>query len=232
MSPVVTVVCVDGPVGSGKGALSHRLSVALGFGLLDSGALYRLSALAARRRGISLGDETALADVARNLNVSFKISANDPPVQALLDGCNVDRELRTEQCASDASRLAAYPCVREALLDQQRGFRQSPGLVADGRDMGTVVFPDAQLKIFLTASPEIRAERRHKQLIAKGINANLRALLKEIEVRDERDRSRSTAPLKPARDAVVIDTGGVSLQSVFAQAMALAADKGIQAVSP
>ncbi len=229
MNPPVTVVCVDGPVGSGKGALSHRLSTALGFGLLDSGALYRLSALAARRQGLCLEDETAVAAVAVNLNVGFRIAGGDPPVQVLLDGCTVDRELRTEQCAADASRLAAYPRVREALLDKQRDFRQSPGLVADGRDMGTVVFPDAQLKIFLTADPEIRAERRYKQLIAKGINANLRALLKEIKVRDERDCSRSTAPLKPAEDAVVIDTSGVPLQSVFKQVMALAADKGIQA---
>ena len=231
MNPAAPVICVDGPVGSGKGALSHRLSMALGFGLLDSGALYRLSALAARRQGVCLVDEPALARLARELNVSFTISDQDPPVQALLDGRSVGSALRTEQCAGDASKLAAYPLVREALLDQQRSFRQSPGLVADGRDMGTVVFPDAQLKIFLIASAEIRAERRYKQLIAKGINANLRALLKEIEVRDERDRSRSAAPLKPAGDAIVIDTSGVPLHSVFAQAMALAADKGIKADS-
>lgn len=231
MEQSLPVICVDGPSGSGKGSLCHRLSSILGFHLLDSGALYRLTALAARRQGISLADQAAVAAVARNLDVGFEVRDADPPVQARLEGNSVDRQLRSEQCASDASTLATYPAVREALLDKQRSFRQSPGLVADGRDMGTVVFPDAQLKIFLTASPEERADRRHKQLIAKGINANLRALLKEIKVRDERDRSRSTAPLKPAVDAILIDTSGVSLDSVCEQVLALVAGKGITAES-
>jgi len=231
MEQSLPVICVDGPSGSGKGSLCHRLSSILGFHLLDSGALYRLTALAARRQGISLADQAAVAAVARNLDVGFEVRDADPPVQARLEGSSVDRQLRSEQCASDASTLATYPAVREALLDKQRSFRQSPGLVADGRDMGTVVFPDAQLKIFLTASPEERADRRHKQLIAKGINANLRALLKEIKVRDERDRSRSTAPLKPAVDAILIDTSGVSLDSVCEQVLALVAGKGITAES-
>ncbi len=231
MSLSIPVICVDGPSGAGKGSLSQRLSSAFGFHLLDSGALYRLTALAAQQHNVALDDESALADLARNLDVSFIIADSDPPVQAVLDGVNVDSELRTQQCAGDASTLAVFPAVREALLEQQRGFRQSPGLVADGRDMGTVVFPDAELKIFLTASAQERAERRHKQLIAKGISANLRALLKEIEVRDERDSSRSTAPLKPADDAIHIDTSGVSLQSVFEQVMSLTASKGIKAIS-
>ncbi len=231
MKQNMPVICVDGPSGSGKGTLSYRLSRALGFHLLDSGALYRLSALAASRHGIAITDQSALAALAAELDVSFKITAGDPPVQAMLEGVNVDIALRTEQCASDASILAAYPQVRSALLAKQRQFRQSPGLVADGRDMGTVVFPHAELKIFLKASPEIRAKRRHNQLIGKGINANLRALLKEIEVRDMRDSKRSTSPLKPAPDAVVIDSSGMPLQAVFEQAMALAVGKGIQAAS-
>lgn len=231
MKPPATVICVDGPSGSGKGSLSYRLSRALGFHLLDSGALYRLTALAARRQGAGLEDSRAVALLARDLDIGFQIGGGDPPVQALLDGANVDAALRTEQCAADASTVAACPAVRQALLERQREFRRSPGLVADGRDMGTVVFPDAQLKIFLTASPEERAQRRYKQLIAKGISANLRALLKEIKVRDERDSSRSTAPLKPASDATLIDTSGVPLKLVFEQAMALAADRGIKAAS-
>ncbi len=231
MSRAAPVICVDGPSGVGKGSVCYRLSRALGFHILDSGALYRLGALSARRLGIPLDDEDTLAELVLNLNIALSLTDGDPPVQARLDGEIVDQALRTEQCAGDASTLAALPRVREALLDRQRGFRRNPGLVADGRDMGTVVFPDAELKIFLIASPEERAQRRYNQLIAKGISANLRALLKEIRVRDERDSSRSAAPLKPAGDATVLDTTGIALQTVFEQAMALAAAKGIKDVS-
>ena len=221
------VIAVDGPGGSGKGTLCCRLSEALGFHLLDSGALYRLTALEAVRRGIPLDHPEALARAAGALSASFRVSGGDPPVVALLGGEEVQRELRSEACADAASRVAALPAVRAALLARQRDFRQAPGLVADGRDMGTVVFPDARLKLFLTASPEVRAERRHKQLIAKGISANVRDLLGDIRERDHRDSSRAIAPLKPAADAVVIDTSDDSLDSVFGRAMELAASRGV-----
>lgn len=217
----VPVIAVDGPSGSGKGSLCRQLSAALGFNLLDSGVLYRLTALSALRQGVALDDAMALAQVALGLNVAFRVGDGDPPVRALLDGEDVDRELRSEACGGAASRVAAVPAVRRALLERQRAFRRPPGLVADGRDMGTVVFPDAALKLFLTASAEERASRRYKQLIAKGISASLRDLLTNIRERDLRDRERSMAPLVPAADAVVLDTGGVAPDAVFEQAFAL-----------
>jgi cytidylate kinase len=218
----VPVVTIDGPSGAGKGSLAVRLSYALGFDLLDSGALYRLTALSAMRRGIDLANEAELAELARNLEVSFRIGSGDPPVLATLDGEDVDRELRTESCGDAASRVAALGGVREALLDRQRAFCRPPGLIADGRDMGTVVFPDACLKLFLTASSEVRAQRRYKQLIAKGISASLHGLCEEIQERDRRDTERAVAPLKPAVDAVVVDTSEVSPDVLFEQAVKLA----------
>ena len=225
MTASVPVIAVDGPSGSGKGSLCRRLSAALGFHLLDSGALYRLTALSALRRGIALDDAPALAATARDLALCFRVSDGDPPVRALLEGQDVDRELRTEQCGDAASRVAAVPAVRRALLQRQRDFRRAPGLVADGRDMGSVVFPDAVCKVFLTASSEARAHRRHKQLIEKGISASLPALLGDIRERDKRDSERSVAPLAPAPDAIVLDTTDVSLDEVYARVMKLVRER-------
>jgi cytidylate kinase len=222
---------VDGPTGSGKGTLCHRLSEALGFHILDSGALYRLTALAARRAGVALDDAPALADIARNLDFSFRVGSGDPPVLAFLDGCNVDRSLRSESAGEDASRVAAIPAVREALLERQRAFRAVPGLVADGRDMGTTVFPDAVVKIFITASPEARARRRYNQLKAKGIDVSLPALLEDIAIRDRRDGERSASPVRAAEDAVVIDTTDLAQDDVFERVMAIVASRGLGAMT-
>jgi cytidylate kinase len=221
----VPVVTVDGPGGSGKGSLSVRLSSALGFDLLDSGALYRLTALSALRHDIALDDAPALAALASDLDVSFRTGNGDPPVLATLDGEDVNRELRSERCGDAASRVAVHVPVRDALLARQRAFRQATGLVADGRDMGTVVFPDARLKLFLTASLRVRAQRRYKQLIAKGISASLHDLYEEIQERDRRDMNRAVAPLSPAADAVVIDTSNESLDAVFERVMRLARER-------
>jgi cytidylate kinase len=223
MAVRVPVIAIDGPSGSGKGTISQRLAERLGWHLLDSGALYRLTALAARQAGVNLQDATALAGIAAGLAVDFRIMQGEG-VEPYLNGENVSAQLRTEECGRDASIVAAIPAVRQALLGRQRGFRRSPGLVADGRDMGTVVFPDAELKIFLTASAESRAERRYKQLNQKGIGANLAGLLQDILARDERDRSRAASPLKAAEDAVVLDTTELSIDQVcdrvFAQVQA------------
>lgn len=217
----IPVICVDGPSGSGKGTLARRVAQALGFHLLDSGALYRLTALATCRRGVDLDDEAAVANVAATMEPRFE-PTDDGWTRTHLDGRNVTREIRAEEVGMNASRVAAYPAVRAALLDKQRGFRVAPGLVADGRDMGTVVFPDAPLKVFLTASAEERARRRHKQLKDKGIGANLRGLLKDIEARDEQDMQRSASPLAPADDAIVIDSTGLSIEEVTEQVLARA----------
>lgn len=208
------VVTVDGPSGVGKGTISQLLTRHLGWHFLDSGALYRLTALAARRAGVALDDAAAVATVARGLDVAFPVSAAGGE-SILLSGQEVSADIRTEQAGNDASRVAALPPVREALLARQRDFRQPPGLVADGRDMGTVVFPDAPVKIFLDASAEVRAERRYKQLIDKGLDVTLENLLAEIAERDQRDRNRSVSPLKPAADATVIDTSELSIDEVF-----------------
>ena len=216
------VIAIDGPAGSGKGTVSHRVAAALGFALLDSGALYRTLALAARAGGVSFGDGPALARLARGLDVDFTAGDVADPVRPRLAGVDVGDEIRTGQCGNDASRVSAHPEVRDALLALQRGFRRPPGLVADGRDMGSVVFPDAPVKVFLTATVRERAERRHKQLMAKGINVTVARLLQEVAERDGRDRERKAAPMKPARDAVVVDTTGLDVDTVVARVVEIA----------
>jgi len=200
-APVITI---DGPSGSGKGTVSQAVAAHLGWHYLDSGSLYRLLAYAALREGVALDDAPALVALAGRLGESCRLPAADDTA-VLLDGRDVTAELRTEAAGDAASRIAALPAVRAALLDWQRCCRKTPGLVADGRDMGTVVFPDAGLKVFLTASPRVRAERRYNQLINIGKEADLEALVAEVEARDKRDSERSTAPLRPAADAVIVD---------------------------
>jgi len=213
------VLTVDGPGGSGKGTVSRIVAAQRGWHFLDSGALYRLLALAADSRGVRLDDEAGLAALALVLDVRFVggDAAREPAV--VLDGRDVSDAIRTEVCGNNASRVATLPGVREALLARQRAFRRSPGLVADGRDMGTVVFPDAQAKVFLEASPEERARRRHKQLNDKGIDASLTRLVQEIAERDARDRARAVSPLRPAEDAAVIDTTALTIDAVVARVM-------------
>jgi cytidylate kinase len=196
--------------------MTLRLARYLGWHTLDSGALYRLVALSALRQNVPLDDVTQLIRVAQQLQCRFLPTLDLSEMQVWLDDCDVSHALRTETCASAASQIAAYPAVRTALLDKQKDFRQSPGLVADGRDMGTVVFPQASLKIFLTASCEKRAQRRYKQLKEKGVDAKLATLIEEIKARDARDQSRSVAPLQPATDAWVIDTTEICIEQVLA----------------
>jgi len=214
------VITVDGPGGSGKGTVTQMLAKKLGFHLLDSGALYRLTALAAVRQGVLLDEEAALVKVAASLDVAFEPTPAGEPAKVILAGEDVTSEIRTETCGDNASRVAVMQPVRDALLQRQRDFRKAPGLVADGRDMGTVVFPDAPVKIFLTASAEERARRRFSQLKDAGVDVNIDALLEEIRVRDERDMNRSAAPLKPADDAQVIDSTGLSIEEVLGRCMA------------
>ena len=215
----VPVIAIDGPVGSGKGTVSRRIADALGFRLLDSGALYRALALVARSEGVSLDDATTLAHLARRLDITFAAGDETNHVRVLLAGEDVTSEIRSEQCGKDASRASVRPEVRAALLARQRGFHRPPGLVADGRDMGTVVFPDAFVKVFLTANPRARAERRYKQLMAKGIDVSVHRLARELAERDRRDCERAVAPLRPADDAVVVDTTGLSVDSVVARVL-------------
>ena len=215
----VPVIAVDGPGGSGKGTITTRLANHLGWHFLDSGALYRLTALAVIKRQLPLEDDAALGELAANLDIRFE--TNGVEVVTWLDGENVNDQLRFEETGVMASKIAAIPAVRSALAGRQRGFRQSPGLVADGRDMGTVIFPDAKLKIFLTASAEIRAQRRYKQLKEKGESVNLTRLFKEIKARDLRDQSRKVAPLRPAENAVIIDSTELSIDEVFEKIVSL-----------
>jgi cytidylate kinase len=201
-TPVITI---DGPSASGKGTVAERVASRLNFHYLDSGALYRLTALAAMKACVELHDETALAGLAGKLPARFESG------RIWLNDDEVTETIRSESVGEGASRVAVLPRVREALLDRQRAYRKAPGLVADGRDMGSVVFPDAQAKVFLTASAEVRAERRYKQLIEKGFSANLAALVQEMRARDERDAARPVAPLRPAPGALLLDTTGMSI---------------------
>ncbi len=218
------VITIDGPGGSGKGTVGQRLAWKFKWEFLDSGALYRLVGLSALKKSVDLTDVKKITELARDLDAQFAVREGEQGEEwiILLEDEDVSQALRTEECASAASQVAQYEPVRAALLERQRAFRVMPGLIADGRDMGTVVFPDAQLKVFLTASPEIRAERRYKQLKAKGINANLSAILADIQARDERDTTRAVAPLVPAKDAIVLDTSDMSVDDVEQKVLELA----------
>ena len=213
MADSVPVLAIDGPSGSGKGTVSQRLAAELGWAFLDSGAVYRALALLAREQGISLEEVDRLVEIAKKMEISF-VPEENGICSALVNGAEVSEGLRTEEVASLASQIAAEPEIRLALLEKQRQFQQAPGLVADGRDMGTVVFPMAMLKIYLTASAEVRAERRYKQLKEKGFDVNLPRLLGEIRERDERDAGRKASPLKPADDAVIVDTSDMTIDEV------------------
>lgn len=220
------VITIDGPSGSGKGTISRLVAQATGFALLDSGAIYRLAALACLRTSADLGDETAVVTVATNLDIAFESAGTSTRV--LLAGEDVSLAIREETVGMAASRVAALPAVREALLKRQRDFARLPGLVADGRDMGTVVFPDAGLKIFLTASAEERARRRVLQLTEAGASDIDEAqILADIQERDDRDRNRAASPLVPAGDALELDSTALSIDEVFQQIMAAARDRGL-----
>jgi len=217
--PVLNLITVDGPSGSGKGTVCHILAKKLQWHLLDSGALYRILAYAALQHKASLTDAKALADLALSLDVSFVSNGNG--VDTLLSGENVGDKLRTEVVAQAASEVASIQAVRDALLARQKAFLQEPGLIADGRDMGTVVFPNAAVKVFLDASAEERAERRFNQLQEKGFNVNIAQILSEIKERDFRDRNRAVAPLRPADDALVIDSTSLTIDEVVLKVLAL-----------
>jgi len=207
------VITIDGASGTGKGTVSQMLATRLGWKFLDSGALYRVLALAAQKHSVAFNNEKALEVLAEHLDVQFIARENKLPL-IILEGEDVTETIRTESIGNAASIIAALPAVRASLLSRQRSFRETPGLVADGRDMGTVVFPDAELKIFLTASPEERALRRYNQLKERGISVSLGDLIKELRERDRRDQERSVAPLKPAEDAVMIDTDRLTIEEV------------------
>ncbi len=217
----VPVIAIDGPSGAGKGTVSQLVAKRLGWHFLDSGALYRLVAQAAKSHAIALDNVEALETLAAHLDVQFCVTDDDSPVRVILEGEDVSAAIRTEEIGNDASRVAALPGVRAALLERQRAFRVPPGLVADGRDMGTVVFPDAEVKIFLTASAEERAQRRYKQLKEKNPNVIFNDLLKEISERDKRDTERSVAPLRPAADAVIVDTTELTIEQAVERVMAI-----------
>jgi cytidylate kinase len=217
------VIAIDGPGGSGKGTISRMLATRLGWHYLDSGALYRLTALAAAAHGVALDDAPGLVRLAVALDVRFE--TDDGEERILLDGRPVGGELRSEATGAGASRVAAEPAVREALLGRQRGFREAPGLVADGRDMGTVVFPAAEVKIFLTASAAARVDRRYKQLKEKGIDASLSDLSADLAERDRRDSERATAPLKPADDAVIVDSTELDIPACLERCLGIVRER-------
>lgn len=209
----IPVITIDGPTASGKGTVAARVADRLGYHLLDSGALYRLTALSAMRAGVALDDEHTVAKLGAELPATF---ANG---DIFLAGEEVGAAIRAEEVGNSASKIAALPAVRQALYGLQLGFRKAPGLVADGRDMGTVIFPNARLKVFLTASVEARAERRYKQLIGKGISANMEGLLADLQARDERDTHRSVAPLVPAEGAYILDTSDMTVDEAVEQVL-------------
>lgn len=217
-SVVPIVITIDGPSGAGKGTLSQMLARHLGYSLLDSGALYRLVALAAINKQIDLADEGLLSKIAASLDVVFSLDGDSATI--FLEGNDATSAIRQESVGMSASRVAAFPAVRAALLERQRAFAAPPGLVADGRDMGTTVFPDADTKLFLTASAEARAQRRYRQLLDKGELVNMAALVHDIKERDERDSTRKVSPLKPADDAIVIDSTNMTIGQVFAEILA------------
>ena len=219
------IITVDGPSGAGKGTLCYALAEKLGFDFLDSGAIYRITALDALKKQVNLENEDAVAEGGRNLNVQFV--PDNGEVNVILDGENVGDQIRTAEAGQNASKVAAFPKVREALLQRQRDFACEKGLVADGRDMGTIVFPEAQIKLFLDASAEERAKRRVKQLQLKGFNANFEQILGEIKERDYRDRNRAVAPLVPAKDALVLDSTHLSIDEVIRQALEYISSKGL-----
>ena len=223
----VTVVTIDGPSGSGKGTIASLLARELNWGLLDSGALYRLTALAAMNHGVDFADEASLEVLAGHLDVQFQPAPDGDGLTIVLEGEQVGASLRTEEVGAMASKVAKLPGVRNALLQRQKDFAEPPGLVADGRDMGTVVFPQAPVKIFLTASAEERAKRRFQQLQQKGIDANFDRLLADIIARDEQDSNRAVAPLKPADDALVLDSTRMSIGEVFNAILAEMKQKGL-----
>ncbi len=224
----IPVITIDGPSGSGKGTICQLLATKLGFHYLDSGALYRLLALAAKRHGVALDNVESLAVLAAHMDISFTMNKDGSPSKVVLEGEDVSLLIRNEMVGSGASLVAAYPEVRTALLQRQRAFAVAPGLVADGRDMGTVVFPNADAKIFLTASSEERAERRYKQLIDKGESVSLAAVVEQIQKRDERDMNRTVSPLVPADDAMVLDSSRMTIDEVLHSGLEIAIKNGIQ----